>query len=139
MKKILALLFISSFAFGFSLNFDPAQTGAVAISSSTVTPTQIFTNDPAATKTCVINTSTTTVYFVGYSTFSALSLTTPSTVTMGVSSGAFSLNGILMNGTSTQTQPFCFDGTKDPYTGPIWATTGVTPSIGLAIQRFRTH
>lgn len=127
---------ISAAVFALSLNIDPNQSGSIAVGTSATSPTQIFTNDPAATKTCVVNTSTNTVFFVGYSTTSALSIGTNTSVSTSVSTGSFFLQGTLVNSATVQAQQFCFDGNNDNFRGPVWAVAG---GSGATIQRIRMH
>lgn len=131
---VLVLLPLSLYAR--SLNIDPAQSGSILIGTSTASPTQIFNNDKDATKTCVVNSSTNTVYFVGYSTSSNLSINTNATISTNTTTGSFYLQGILVNGTTVQAQTFCFDGNNDNFTGPMWAVAG---GNGAVVQRIRCH
>jgi hypothetical protein len=122
---LLSLLSVSAFAF--SLNLDPAQTGAVLISSVPATPTQVFTSDLAATKSVIVNTSTATIFIVGYSTTSASN--GAATISTQTTTGSF----IVPGGSTT----FTLDGNNDPYRGPLWAATNGNGNI--VIQRLRTH
>ena len=130
---VVMLLTLGVNAFGRSLSIDPNQSGVIAIGTSTSSPTQIFTNDPSAIKTCVVNTSTNTVFFVGYSTTSALGIATNATISTSSTAGSFSLPG---SSSSLQAMTFCFDGPNDSFTGPVWAACA-TP--GNYIQRIRMH
>ncbi len=133
MKKLLfALIFTGIFAQAifaaesFELTFDLTDTGSVAVSTSIVTPTQILSNNPAAMRTLIINTSTATVYLVGPST---VSLTTPATVSTNTATGSFYLVG----GSTVNWSP---DG-AGPYTGPMWATTSAGPGISITRVRLK--
>lgn len=137
MKKLLAAVLIpilSAWAAARSLNLDPNQCSALSIGIVATSPTQVFTNDPAATKSYVINTSTNVVYIVGYSTTSARSISTNAAFSISLSTGSFYLPAVAAN---TQPIPFVLDGPADPYTGPLWAVAG--PSGAAVILRCRTH
>jgi len=133
MKRLLfasiAVAVLGSAVHAKSLNIDPNQSGAILIGISTTAPTQIFLNDSAATKTCVVNTSTNTIFFVGYSTTSYLGIATNAPISTNATTGSFSLPGSSAN---LLAQQFCFDGANGPYTGPIWAVsaTGGGASAG---------
>lgn len=136
MKKLLAvLLLFPPLAFAGSLSLDPNQCSALAISTSPVTPTQIFAADAQATKTYVLNVSTNPVYIVGFSTTSVLGITTNAAFSISLSTGSFYLPAVAAN-----VQPIAFelDGPDTPFTGPLW---GVSASNGLTmtILRCRTH
>ena len=140
MRKLLAALagtcLFTATLYAIGLNIDPNQSGSIALSSNPAVPTQIFVKDYSATKTCVVNNSTNTVYFVGYSTSSALSISTNAVVSISQSTGSFSLAGTLVNSTTVQAATFCFDGANDSFTGPLWAVTSGTSG---SLQRVRMH
>jgi hypothetical protein len=139
MKRLLAIVLavlvgpITPAFAGRSLNLDPNQSGAIAIGTSTTAPTQIFTNDEAANRTCVINTSTNTVFFVGFSTFAAAGIGTNGVISTNATTGSFAIPG---SGATVPPITFCFDGVDGPFTGPLWA---VCATGGNVIQRIRTH
>ena len=136
MRRLFAGLlipFLAATAFGNELNIDPNQSGNIAIGTNTSSPTQIFNNDAAATKTCVVNISTNTVFFVGYSTTSYAGIGTNATISTSSTAGSFNLPG---SSTNLAAQQFCFDGAAGPFTGPMWA---VSATGGNVITRIRTH
>lgn len=147
MKRTIALVFAFGFcaglAWSFSLNFDPNQTGSIVVSNNPAAPTQIFTNDLAATRTYIINTSTNNLFLVGYSTTSVLSISSASIVSTSLTNGSFFIQGAtstITNGSSLTPIVFSPDGSLDPYRGPIWAVSGNTGSSSFtSIQRFRAH
>ena len=116
-----------------ALNIDPNQDGALVVTTNTGSPTQLFTNDPAATKTCLINISSNPVYVVGYSTTSAKSIGTPAAISISISTGAFYLPG---TASGTNPVPICFDGYQDSFTGPLWAACNTGGNI---VVRLRNH
>jgi len=127
------IFFAASLAVAFSINLDPSQSGGLVVGANAGSPTQVFTRDPLATKSCVINISTNTIYFVGFSTTSYLQQATNAPVSVSVSTGSFSLPG---TSATIPAQQFCFDGNDGPFTGPLWAVSG---GAGSPIQRVRTH
>jgi len=143
MRRTIALVlvfgFLSGIAGAFEFNIDPNQTGSIVVSNNFTTPTQIFTNDPAAMRTYIINTSTSNIFIVGFSTTSALSISSASIVSTSLVSGSFYIVASTSPyPASTLKIPIVFspDGPTDPYRGPMWA---VSSNLGAVIQRFRAH
>lgn len=137
MKKILfASIIASIFAFramAFEFNIDPTQTGSILVTSTASTPTQIFTNDPSAMRTYILNLSTANIFIVGFSTTGSASPSTAGTISTSLASGSFFIppsTGSIQNFWSP-------DGVNDPYRGPMWATA--SGATGAVIQRFRAH
>lgn len=143
MKRYVVLAFVFGFCAGiagaFEMTFNPNETGSILISSSTVTPTQIFASDLGAMRTFVVNPSTVNVFIVGMSTFSASPLTTPTPINTSLTSGSFYIAGgtntFAGNGNAAAPNSFSPDGPADPFRGPLWACTNGTS--GVSIQRFR--
>ncbi len=135
MKKLVAifLLTLGVNAFARSLSIDPSQSGSLAISSDSSNPTQIFSNDPAAVRSYIVNTSTNVLYIVGFSTSSNKSVTQSATFSISTTTGSF-----FIPATAANVQPtlFSLDGPNDSFTGPVWA---VAPSGGMNIERIRMH
>ena len=140
LKRLSAALLIvtaTKMAFAYSSNLDPNQSGSIAVTTSTSTPTQIFVQDSQATKTCVVNTSTNTVFFVGYSTTSAKSTGVNAVPSTNTTTGSFYVQGTLNGSQVLQALPFCFDGLSDAFRGPLWAVAA--GGGGTVIQRLRMH
>lgn len=133
MKRLLALLpFISGVAFAGIVNIDPGQSGAVVVSATAATPTQLFTSDSAASKTCVVNVSTNPVYVVGFSTTSYKQQGINATFSVSTSSGSFYLPPVASAGVAGA--PFCFDGPDNAFTGPLWAVAATGGNIVIKIR-----
>lgn len=130
---VLVIPFLAGMVLANSLNIDPGQSGAVIVSANAGSPTQLFTSDFAATKTCLVNISSNTIYVVGYSTTSAKSITVNANFSISQSTGSFYLPG---TASSTNPPQYCFDGPGDPFTGPLWAAT---TSGGNIVVKMRNH
>lgn len=130
MKKLLAVFafLIPQLVFARALTVDTTQTGALNCTSNASSPTTVFTNDPAATRSYVINISSNPVY-LGFQ--STTSTSTPSAFSISLSSGNFSIPA-----NSSSTIVFSPDGTNDVFTGPMWCVSGGT---GSPIERIRMH
>lgn len=142
MKRLLIIsIFIvltAAVAKAFEENIDPNQSGSIAISGTAGAPTQIFTNDPTAMRTYIVNITTNNIFIVGYSTTSALSISTFSTVSTSLVSGSFFIPASTNTVTGGAPVPVVWspDGGTDPYRGPMWAVSG---NGGVSITRFRAH
>lgn len=126
-------------AFGFARNIDPVQTGSINVSATSAPPTQIFNDDLSAMRTYVVNSSTCNIFIVGYSTTSALSVSSAAVVSTNLNTGSYFIAAAtttIANGVIVPTV-FSPDGPTDPYRGPMWAVSGCTS--GAVIQRFRAH
>jgi len=130
--------FVTAAAFAFEFNIDPTQTGSIVVSSNPGSPTQIFVNDMSAMRTYIVNSSTNNIFIVGFSTTSALSVSSASVVSTNLSTGSFYIAGATTTVANGPVVPTIFspDGVNDPYRGPIWAVSGGSGSV---IQRFRAH
>lgn len=135
MKKLVAiiLLTLGVNAYARSVSIDPNQSGSLSVSLVGTSPTQIFTNDPSAVRSYIVNTSTNVLYIVGYSTTSALGIGTNGAFSISLTTGSF-----FIPATAANVQPtlFSLDGPNDSFTGPVWA---VLAGTGGTIERIRMH
>lgn len=135
-----AIALFASMGYAFEFNIDPTQTGMIQISTNSATPTQIFNNDPSAMRTYIVNTSTNAIWIVGFSTTTAISISSASVVNVSTTSasGSFFLPAEA-NSSNFTNQPIYFspDGPIDPYRGPMWAVSA--GQGGAFIERFRAH
>lgn len=105
------------------LTIDSTQSGTINIPTGSAT--QILNNDPNATRTYLVNYSTTNIFL---SFMVTTSTSTPQTFSLSTSTGSFYLAG--------STTPWSPDGPLDSFTGPMWAqTTGG----GAPLTRIRFH
>lgn len=88
------------------------DTKQVTVSTTTTSPTQIFSNDPYVTHSCIVNMSTYTLF-----------------ISSASNSVSTSTNFMVPPSSS-----FVPDGPTVPYWGPMWAVLGVGPGqAGTAI------
>lgn len=132
MKRISLALLISGMTIGMAwsrmLLLDPVDSGSIIITTVTTSPTRVFTNNPNALKSFIINTSSNNVFFVGYSTSAAGSINTAGTVSTDLTTGNYYLLG-------SSSATIMLDGPDNPFTGPLWAVA--TGNGGSVIQRVR--
>lgn len=136
--SILLVLTTAVCAFAASLNIDPAQSGSVLCGSATSNPTQLLLNDPAATRTYIVNLSTNNVFIVGYSTITPIGISSAAIVSTSLVSGSFYIGAAtttIANGPNIPSY-FSPDGPFNAYTGPMWCVGG---GQGAVVQRIRTH
>lgn len=119
-------LLAAAVAYGRSLTADTTQTGTVNCTALAGSPTLVFSNDPNATKSFVVNYSTNNI-FLGFQ--STTSTATPAAFSISTSSGNFYL---VANSTLTWSP----DGTQDNFTGPMWCVGG---GQGAPLTRIRMH
>lgn len=107
------------------LTIDTTDSGSILISTSSLTPTLILSNNPAALRTYIVNPSSNVVFLSGMSTTST---STPAPFSLSTSTGSYFL------AVSTPNYVFSPDGPSDSFTGPMWA---VSPGQNTTIQRIR--
>ena len=120
--------FLYADSYDFSVMIDTIDTGAISVSTSAATPTQILSSNPAATRTWIINTSTATVYLSGPNPTASSPLTTVQPFSISLTTGSFYLVG-------GSTQTWSPDGINGPYRGPMWAVVSAGTSLSIIRER----
>lgn len=124
-------------AYGFTLAADPAQTGVINCSGNAAAPTVVFTWDPNASRSYIVNASTTDI-FIGF--VAANSTATAAAFSISKSTGNFYVPATTAPyNTSTVPTPIIWspDGPSDAFRGPMWCVANGGGAD--KIQRIRMH